>query len=233
MPSPELEDRSLRAVRVWDLPTRLFHWGLVVCFFGSIVSVKLGGNAMVWHLGFGYAVFALLAFRLAWGFVGGRWSRFASFIYSPATLLRYLRRQSRNDEHLDVGHTPLGSASVFAMLFFLSAQVASGLFADDEIATTGPLNRFVSSATGLLLTGYHKSIGQWVLIGLVLLHVAAILTYRLRLSRDLIGPMISGDKLLGPDVPGSDDDRTTRALAIVLLTGCAAIVAGVVTIIGG
>ncbi len=227
------ERRDLQAVRVWDLPTRLFHWSLVLCFVGSFVSVKIGGNAMTWHLGFGYAVFALLAFRLVWGFVGGRWSRFANFIYSPATLLRYLRRQGRSDEHLDVGHTPLGSASVFAMLLFLAAQVASGLFADDEIATTGPMNKFVSSATGLLFTGYHKSIGQWVLIGLVLLHVAAILTYRLRLRSDLIGPMISGDKLLAPGVPASEDDSATRALAVVLLTACAAVVASVVSVIGG
>jgi cytochrome b len=227
------EQLDMQTVRVWDLPTRLFHWALVLCFVGSFVTVKIGGSAMTWHLRFGYAVFALLAFRLLWGFVGGRWSRFASFVYSPATLLRYLRRQSRSEEHLEVGHTPLGSASVFAMLLFLSAQVASGLFADDEIATTGPMNRFVSTSTGLLLTGYHKSIGQWVLIGLVLLHVAAILTYWLRLRRDLIGPMISGDKVLSPDVPGSDDDRATRALAVVLLTGCAAVVAGVVTIVGG
>lgn len=227
------EQRDVHAVRVWDLPTRLFHWSLALCVVGSFTSVKIGGNAMAWHLAFGYAVFALLAFRLVWGFVGGRWSRFASFIYSPATLLRYLRRQDRSDEHLDVGHTPLGSASVFAMLLFLSAQVASGLFADDEIATTGPLNRFVSTSTGLLLTGYHKSIGQWVLMGLVLLHVAAILTYWVRLRRDLIGPMISGDKMLSPDVPGSNDDRATRALAVVLLTGCAAVVAGIVTIVGG
>jgi cytochrome b len=226
------ERPSMKAVRVWDLPTRLFHWSLVVCFVGSIVSVKIGGNAMAWHLRFGYAVFALLAFRLAWGFVGGRWSRFASFIYSPAALLRYLRRQDRRDEHFDVGHTPLGSASVFAMLLFLSAQVASGLFADDKIATTGPLNKFVSHATGLLLTGYHKNIGQWVLIGLVSLHVAAILTYRLRLRRDLIGPMISGDKLLPLDVDASEDDHATRALAVMLLTICAAVVAFMVTIAG-
>jgi len=227
------EQRDLQTVRVWDLPTRLFHWSLVLCFVGSLVSVKIGGNAMAWHLRFGYAVFALLAFRLVWGFVGGRWSRFASFLYSPTTLLRYLRRQGRSDEHLEVGHTPLGSASVFAMLLFLSAQVASGLFADDEIATTGPLNKFVSSATGLLLTGYHKNIGKWVLIGLVLLHVAAILTYRLRLRTDLIGPMISGDKLLPSGVHASDDDDATRALAVVLLTVCAAVVAFLVTLVGG
>ena len=219
---------------MWDLPTRLFHWALVLCFVGSIASVKIGGNAMVWHLRFGYAVFALLAFRLVWGFVGGRWSRFASFLYSPADAAALPARQGRSDEHLDVGHTPLGSASVFAMLLFLSAQVASGLFADDEIATTGPLNKFVSGATGLLLTGYHKHDravgadrpGPAARGGHPHLPAAAC-------AGDLIGPMISGDKLLPAGVPASDDDQATRALAVMLLTVCAAVVAWLVTIVGG
>ena len=188
---------------------------------------------MYWHLRFGLAVSTLLAFRLVWGFAGGHWSRFANFLYSPATLLRYLRGEGRDDEHLDVGHSPLGSASVFAMLLFLLAQVASGLFADDEIATSGPLNKLVSSATGLLFSAYHQSIGQWVLLALILLHVSAILTYRLRLRIDLIGPMISGDKWLRSGVPVSSDDIGTHALAAVLLTACAAIVACVVTVLGG
>ena len=85
---------ELRPVRVWDLPTRLFHWVLAVTIVGSIVSAKVGGNAMVWHMRLGYLVFTLLAFRLVWGFVGGRWSRFGSFLYSPAALLQYLRRAS-------------------------------------------------------------------------------------------------------------------------------------------
>lgn len=233
MAYPTSERHDPRAVRVWDLPTRLFHWSLVLCVVGSFASAKIGGNAMTWHLAFGYAVSALLAFRLVWGFTGGHWSRFANFLYSPATLLRYLRGKGRDDEHLDVGHTPLGSASVFAMLLFLLAQVASGLFADDEIATTGPLNNLVSSATGLWFSGYHQSIGQWVLLVLIVLHVAAILTYRLWLRIDLIGPMISGDKLLRSGVPASHDDHGTRALAAVLLTACAAIVACVVTVVGG
>jgi cytochrome b len=224
------ERPDLKAVRVWDLPTRLFHWSLVACFVGSFVSAKIGGNAMSWHLRFGYAVFSLLAFRLLWGFTGGRWSRFASFLYSPTTLLRYLRGQGRSDEYLNVGHTPLGSGSVFALLLFLTAQVSSGLFADDEIATTGPLNKFVSNATASWLTGYHHKVGQWVLAALVLLHLAAIVTYRLRLRLDLVGPMISGDKLLPAGVPASDDSHSMRALAVVLLTACAAIVAWLVTL---
>jgi cytochrome b len=226
------EEGGLRAVRVWDLPTRLFHWALVLCVVGSFASAKIGGNAMVWHMRLGYAVLSLLAFRVIWGFIGGRWSRFGSFLYSPATLLRYLRGKGRSDEHLDVGHSPLGSASVFALLFFLAAQVGTGLFADDEIATTGPLNKFTSTAKGLRLSYYHADIGQWVLIALVALHVAAILTYRWRLRKDLVGPMIGGDKLLPAGVPGSDDSHSTRAMAVVLLTACAAIVAWLINLAG-
>lgn len=234
MQSPVSGSPGLKAVRVWDLPTRLFHWVLVGCFVGSIASAKIGGAATAWHLRFGYAVFALLAFRLVWGFVGGRWSRFAAFVYRPATLLRYLRGQHRPAEHLDVGHSPLGSFSVFALLIFLAAQVATGLFADDEIATTGPLNRFVSDATALQLTSYHKHIGQWVLIALVALHVSAIAAYWLRQRRDLVGPMLRGDKMLPADVPvpHSDDTHSTRALAVVLLTACAAVVAWLVSLGG-
>ena len=79
------------AVRVWDLPTRLFHWTLALTMIGSIASAKIGGNAMVWHFRFGYLVFALLAFRILWGLVGGRWSRFGSFLFSPATTWRTRR----------------------------------------------------------------------------------------------------------------------------------------------
>ena len=124
---------NLQPVRIWDLPTRAFHWSLAACVTGSIISAYIGGNAMVWHLRLGYAVFTLLAFRVLWGFAGGRWSRFANFIYSPATVLRYLRGQSRAHEHHEAGHNPLGALSVFGLLALLAAQVGTGLFADDEI----------------------------------------------------------------------------------------------------
>ena len=81
-------NEPLLPTRVWDLPTRVFHWVLACCVVGSVISAKIGGNAMVWHMRLGYVVFTLLAFRLVWGLIGGRWSRFASFIYSPAAVLR-------------------------------------------------------------------------------------------------------------------------------------------------
>ena len=215
-------------VRVWDLPTRTFHWTLAACVIGSVVSAKIGGNAMLWHFRLGYVVFTLLAFRVLWGLVGGRWSRFASFIYAPATTLRYLRGQSRADEHHEVGHNPLGAFSVFGLLAILAAQIGTGLFADDEISNTGPLIKLVSGATSALLTKWHKSFGQWLIITLVLLHLAAIVYYFVRKKQNLVRPMLVGDKALGPDVPASVDSAASRALALVLLGACAALVAWVV-----
>lgn len=219
-------------VRVWDLPTRLFHWALAACVIFSVVSAKIGGNAMDWHFRSGYVVFTLLVFRLLWGLVGGRWSRFASFLYGPATLLRYLRGASRADEHHEVGHSPLGALSVFAMLALLSAQVGSGLFADDEIASAGPLVKFVSGATSSLLTSWHKTFGQGLIIALVVMHVAAILVYRLRRGRDLVTPMLGGDKWLGAGVPSAVDTLATRGLALLLVALCGAGVATLVTLAG-
>ena len=219
---------NTKPVRVWDLPTRLFHWALVLSVIGSVVTAKLGGNATAWHLRLGYAALALLAFRLLWGVVGGRWSRFRIFVYSPAALGRYLRGRPAAGDHFEVGHSPLGALSVLVMLVWLLMQVGSGLIADDEIATTGPLVRYVSNEVSLAWTGYHKGIGQWGLYGLVGLHVAAILFYRWRKKRDLITPMLLGDKHLAADVPAARDNWATRLLALALLAACGVAVAGLV-----
>ncbi len=215
-----MTEPATKSVRVWDLPTRLFHWTLALTMIGSVVSAKIGGNAMVWHFRFGLVVLTLITFRLLWGLLGGRWSRFASFIYAPGTVLRYLRGQARPGEHLDVGHNPLGSLSVFALLGFLCVQVATGLVADDEIANVGPLNRFVSSDTVSLATGWHKNYGQWILIALVVLHIAAILFYLLKKRQNLIGPMWVGDKPLPANTPASADGKAQRLLALVLVLLC-------------
>ncbi|MBL8290024.1 MAG: cytochrome b/b6 domain-containing protein [Rubrivivax sp.] len=214
-------------VRIWDLPTRVFHWVLAASVIGSLVSGTVGGKAMVAHFWFGYIALGLLAFRLVWGFAGGRWSRFASFVHPPAALLRYLRGERRDGEHLDAGHSPLGAGSVFAMLAVLIVQVGTGLIADDEISERGPLNKYVSGATAVVATAWHKNYGRWIVLALVVLHVGAIAFYRLRHRRDLVGPMWHGDKSLGADVPASRDDARTRTLALVLALAAAAGVAWV------
>lgn len=207
-------------VRVWDFPTRLFHGVLALAVIGSVVSAKIGGAAMVWHFRCGYLVFGLLLFRLVWGLMGGRWSRFSSFLWSPGALLRYLRGQPRAGEHFEVGHSPLGALSVFALLAVLAVQVATGLVGDDEIASVGPLNRFVATATGLAATAWHKHWGQWLVLALVALHLAAIAAYALK-RRNLVGPMIHGDKTLPAGVPGSADDGAARLRALAVAAACA------------
>ena len=219
-------------VRVWDLPTRSFHWVLATCVLASIASAWIGGNAMVWHFRLGYVVFTLLAFRLVWGLVGGHWSRFANFVYAPGTVVRYLRGESRADEHHDVGHNPLGAFSVFGVLALLASQVGTGLFADDEIANTGPLIRFVSGATSLAMTKWHKGYGQWLIVGLIVLHVGAILYYLLGKKRNLVEAMVTGDKQLVVAAPHAVDSARSRTLAAVLFAACAGLVDWIVNLGG-
>lgn len=224
-----MNDPSI-AVRVWDLPTRSFHWLLALCVIASVISARLGGNAMVWHFWLGYGAFTLLAFRLLWGLVGGHWSRFATFAYAPATTWRYLRGRSRDHEHHDVGHSPLGAFSVFGLIAVLVAEVGTGLFADDEIASTGPLVGFVSDLTSHALTRWHKGSGQWLLVALVTLHIGAILYYQFLKKRDLVRPMLTGDKRLAAAAPASVDNARSRLLALALLLGCAGVTAWVASL---
>ncbi len=209
---------TLKTLRVWDLPTRIFHWLLAVCVISSLVSGEVGGNAMIWHFRLGYCVITLLLFRVVWGFVGGHWSRFKQFFYSPLTILRYLRGQNK-PEH-DVGHNPLGSLSVWGLLFILSAQVASGLMSDDEIASQGLLVKFISGTTSSFATGYHKHWGKAIIIVLICLHVAAILFYLFKKKQNLITPMLKGDKVLDGSSeqahPASKDERAQRITALVI-----------------
>ncbi|QIM53555.1 cytochrome b/b6 domain-containing protein [Hydrogenophaga crocea] len=212
----------MHPVRIWDLPTRVFHWLLALSVFGLIVTGTLGGSWMNWHMRLGYAVLALLLFRLVWGLIGGHWSRFASFLYGPGALMRYLRGQSPADH--SAGHSPLGALSVFALLFILLAQVGTGLISDDEIATFGPLVRFVSGETVAAATGYHKEVGKLLILGLVVLHIAAIVVYRLVKRQALTRAMLTGDKQLPAPVPASRDTLGTRLLALSVLLASGAVV---------
>ena len=177
---------------------------------------------MPWHYRFGYCVLTLLMFRLVWGIVGGKWSRFASFIYTPSNILRYMKGQG--DPLHSVGHNPLGAFSVFAMLTLLLVQVSTGLISDDEISAAGPLTKFVSNATVSLASSYHVTIGKLLVIVLIVTHVAAIVFYLYKKRENLIKPMLHGDKLLPDTMPASADTAATRALALVIFLLCAAAV---------
>ena len=231
----------LKRTRVWDLPTRVFHWSLVLLLVFSFVTAKVGGNWQVWHFRSGYTILTLIMFRIAWGFAGGRYARFGSFLFSPAQILSYLR--SAPNAVRTLGHNPLGSLSVFALIGLVSLQVATGLFANDDIASEGPLAKYVSNATSGLLTSIHH-LNEKLLIATVLLHIGAIVFYVFRKRENLIKPMISGDREVDasaqaaassadrsePDLmQASRDDAGLRWRALLIVLICAACVAGLVT----
>lgn len=208
-------ESGLVRVRVWDLPTRLFHWTLATAFLALVATGFAGGAWMEWHGRLGALVLVLLLFRLAWGFVGGHWSRFASFLPTPARLKEHLRGGEAAARH--AGHSPLGAISVLAMLLVLLAQVGTGLLSDDGGGFTGPWNEHVPRATAVLATALHRQVGAWLLIALVLLHVGAIVYYRLARRRKLVQAMLDGDRLLQYPAPSSRDDARSRLLASVVI----------------
>lgn len=180
-------------VRIWDLPTRLFHWALTVSIAGAVGSQYLGEPSMVWHFRFGYATLTLVLFRLIWGVLGTHHARFVNFVRGPMAIVAYLtRRTPSHDGH--PGHNPLGALSVLAMLGAVWLQALTGLFANDDIAEQGPLARFIDKALSDQISSFHSHIGIKLIYLLVALHVAAILYYLVRKRVNLVHPMVSGDK---------------------------------------
>lgn len=212
-----------KIIRVWDLPVRLFHWLLVLCIVGSLISVNLGGNAIQWHAYFGYSILTLLIFRIVWGFVGSTHARFATFFPNINSILDYLRGKAPKV----LGHNPIGALSVFALLFVLSVQVTTGLFVDDEVSFQGPFAKYVSNSTVSFLSEIHES-NQVLIYALIAIHIAAIFFYKKFKGENLIKPMISGDKEIDPSeeekyLPSdlgraSKDGGLQRTFALVLLS---------------
>lgn len=172
--------------KLWDLPTRLFHWSLALAVAGALVTGQIGGNLINWHGRCGLAIVGLVAFRLVWGLVGSTYARFAHFRPTPSRIKAYLA-----GEWAGAGHNPLGALAVFGLLALLTAQVASGLVANDDIAFVGPLFELVGKDWSDRLTGVHHLLSD-LLLGLVGLHVAAIVFYVRWRKKNLVKPMITG-----------------------------------------
>ncbi len=226
---PHSTDHGLRITehashRVWDLPTRLFHWSLLVCVVGAFTSAKIGGNAMAWHMRFGYAALALVVFRILWGLAGDRHARFASFVRGPRAVWAYLRGAAPHG----AGHNPAGGWSVLALLLVLLTQASTGLFASDDIATEGPLAKLVSDTWVSWATRIHHW-NETVIIALVTLHVLAIAAYAVFKRDNLVRPMIVGDRP-APVAPPARDDAAIRIRAAILAGTSAALVGYVVTL---
>jgi cytochrome b len=185
-----MTDAGSASTRVWDLPTRLFHWLLATLVAVQYASGEFGWPSMQWHYWCGYATLALIVFRILWGVSGSQTSRFGDFVRGPRALLRHIAALRRGEAAPRSGHNPLGGWSVVLMLASVALQAASGLFASDDISEDGPLVARVSDATVALMTRVHLW-NRYVLLALIGLHLCAIGAYALR-GTNLVAPMWSG-----------------------------------------
>lgn len=173
-------------MKVWDLPTRLFHWLLVASMGAAWWTADT--SHLQWHRWSGYAILGLILFRLYWGLVGSETARFGHFLKGPATVARYLGGKAAAGP----GHNPLGGWSVAAMLALVGAIVGLGLFAVDvDGFEGGPLSSKVSFDLGREIAGWHE-LAFNVALGLIALHLAAIVFYLLVRKQNLTGAMITG-----------------------------------------
>ena len=205
-----------RRVKVWDVPTMLFHWLLVLLTIAACATGFLGGNLIEVHGQLGLAITGLLVFRLVWGVIGSTYARFTQFIPGPARVFAYLRGQWHG-----LGHNPLGAFSVLGLLALMLFQVSSGLVSDDNIAFTGPLKALVSQSTADQFTGLHK-LNTWLIIGLVSLHTLSVIFYFVVKKNNLLTPMFTGHKTV--DDPALESARGGGLLPFVLAVLVAAAV---------
>jgi cytochrome b len=202
--------------RIWDLPTRLFHWALAGAVTVAIVSGKVGGDWIEWHGRSGLFILGLVIFRIIWGFVGSPTARFANFVRGPRAIKAYLKGQWQG-----VGHNPLGALAVLGLLALTAAQVASGLFANDDITFQGPLAGLLGKEASDQARALH-SLVFYGLLGIIGLHLAAIAFYTRVKKENLVKPMLTGWLDSDPVVPAPvvlhhSPLRTAIAFAVAAL----------------
>ncbi|MDR3056412.1 MAG: cytochrome b/b6 domain-containing protein [Zoogloeaceae bacterium] len=207
----------MKKIKLWDLPTRLFHWLLVASIAALFITIKVDmDNGIGWHAKIGLFVVGLIAFRLAWGFIGSTYARFFQFFPTPSKIIAYLK-----GEWHELGHNPLGALSVFALLALTAAQAGLGLFTSDDISFQGPLYGLIDGELALTFTGWHR----WLAYGLLAfvgLHVASILFYKLVKKHNMVIPMLTGktevaDNEAGKAAKGGGGVALIIALVIAIL----------------
>ena len=202
MRSDRTDKGSQDRVRVWDTPTRLFHWILVLLIASAWISFeyseKFGDFTLRWHRWNGMAILVLIVWRLVWGFVGSSTARFANFVKWPWQAAGYGLDLLRGRDRHFLGHNPLGTYMILALLGLVALQATLGLFTlehNDTVA--GPLKRLVADEERIKLISYLHRRGFNIILAFVGLHVLANLGYQLVKKDPLITGMITGRKPAG------------------------------------
>jgi cytochrome b len=205
-------------VKVWDAPVRVFHWLLVLLLIFQYVTVKT--SYMTWHMYGGYTILVLLLFRIIWGFVGSTHARFGDFLYGPAAMFAYVKTLPRREAAKFAGHNPLGGLSVLLMLLAVLVQAVTGLFANDDVLTEGPLVQWIAKETSDWITTIHRY-NFYVIVGLAAAHILAVLYYLLYKSENLVKAMFTGYKTLPAAPAGTRMAGAWLALVVLAIAAAA------------
>jgi cytochrome b len=217
-------------IKVWDVPVRLFHWLLLALLGFSWWSADQGGNWMEYHAWSGCAILVLVLFRIAWGVLGSDSARFVHFVRGPRVSYAYFRSVLQRQPKVYLGHNPLGGWMILSLLLVLLVQAVTGLFGNDDSDYEAPLSHWLSHDTSSLITTLH-AYNFDLLLGLIGLHVAAVLTHQLLRRDDMIRAMFTGVKMGVAGATAGRMESTWRAL--VLLGFMVAFVYGLLWMGGG
>lgn len=198
-------------VKVWDIPTRLFHWLLVATLIFQYTSVEILESTIEWHFIGGYFCLGLILFRIVWGLVGSYYAKFSQFVVSPMNAAKYLG--SKSNKHY-LGHNPAGAYSVILLLSLVATQAISGLFLTDDIFSNAPYYGVLPKAWEDLANTIHYN-GFNFILAAVALHISAIVFYRIRHKQNLTKAMITGYKPISADDKNPVSASTNWILFIV------------------
>lgn len=194
---------------VWDIPLRVFHWGLVAATIGSVITSKIG--IMFWHEKFGLTILGLIGFRVIWGFVGSHHARFRNFMVSPSAVLRYIKARVQGDKTYHPGHAPTGAYATILILAVFSTMALLGTMANDDILYEGPLATYVGAFTDDARRYHHLM--ENVIFGVIILHLSAMVMYRIALKINLIPAMVHG----GRDKAVQPPSQTVQVMGVMLM----------------
>jgi len=225
----------------WDLPTRVFHWTLVLLIAGAWLtfeySEELGDPRLVWHHWNGLALLTLIVWRILWGFAGPAKARFTSFVRGPAAIVQYACDLATGTPRRFLGHNPAGGLVVVVLIALVAAIGTLGLFAlEHNDLATGPLYKYAGDAWAKVFTSWHRFLFEPVLLILIGIHITANILYGVVKKDPLISAMITGQK---PATTYEDAAIVAAPLArpipraLFLLALAATIVFGSIWALGG
>lgn len=190
---------------VWDLPVRVFHWSLALCFAGAWLTAE-SEYWKLWHVSFGYSMALLVGFRLVWGVVGTRYARFSQFVKGPAALKKYFLSYLHGVPEHHTGHNPAGAWAILAILLTVMMTVATGYASYEEIG-------------GDILSDIHEAMAS-ILMGIVVIHIAAVILTSVLHHENLVRAMFTGKKII---TPGEAIRRSWGIIALLLLGALAGV----------